>query len=373
MDKREKKELYQNVFRTPEYFWFSPVSLELQGFALAKGRYGVIEPDEHGRLRSQVLELYHPGVIRVAEALLESNLGYPERALPLLEQALEKLVPASLHRSEYDQALKWLDTGQRVLGDNARLFLLYGMTHYALRDFERAQEALQHALRLDPSLSPRALALLRRIVLARIPPLEQELATDRIVALLEEAIGVDPEFAAYHHHLGRYYFRQGRYAPAIDSLSRAMALDGSLAESLVGLVGEAQMRLDNPAMIHVSFQQGTGVIYVNVRLNGQPESFRFIFDTGASHTAISRALARRMAIAIPTDAPHPRIRTAGGTVQAPLVTLGSVELAGTRVGNVPALILDQLDHADGLLGMSYLRFFTVKIEHDEGYLVLTRK
>ena len=32
IDRTNKKELYQNIFRTPNYFWFDPVSLEFQGF-----------------------------------------------------------------------------------------------------------------------------------------------------------------------------------------------------------------------------------------------------------------------------------------------------------------------------------------------------
>jgi Uma2 family endonuclease len=58
VDRTEKKTLYQNVFRTPEYFWFSPVSLELEGFHLVDGKYQPIEVNEYGWRWSQMLELY---------------------------------------------------------------------------------------------------------------------------------------------------------------------------------------------------------------------------------------------------------------------------------------------------------------------------
>ncbi|MEM8809490.1 MAG: Uma2 family endonuclease [Cyanobacteria bacterium P01_G01_bin.38] len=58
VDRGIKKELYQTVFRTPNYFWFDPVSLEFQGFHLVDGRYEPIQPTEQGWLWSQALGLY---------------------------------------------------------------------------------------------------------------------------------------------------------------------------------------------------------------------------------------------------------------------------------------------------------------------------
>lgn len=58
IDKTLKKELYQDRFRTPEYFWFSPETLEFQGHRLVNQTYEVITPNEVGRLWSQVLGLY---------------------------------------------------------------------------------------------------------------------------------------------------------------------------------------------------------------------------------------------------------------------------------------------------------------------------
>ncbi|BAZ85065.1 Uma2 family endonuclease [Dolichospermum compactum] len=57
-DRETKKELYQDIFRTPEYFWFDPYSLEFAGFYLIHGKYQVVEPNENGHLWSQELGLY---------------------------------------------------------------------------------------------------------------------------------------------------------------------------------------------------------------------------------------------------------------------------------------------------------------------------
>jgi Uma2 family endonuclease len=57
-DKNLKKEIYQDTFRTPNYFWFDPYSLELVGFHLVDGLYEPILPNAQGHLWSQQLELY---------------------------------------------------------------------------------------------------------------------------------------------------------------------------------------------------------------------------------------------------------------------------------------------------------------------------
>lgn len=57
-DKGLKKQIYQDIFRTPEYFWFDPKSYELAGFILVGGRYQPIEPNQQGFLWSQQLDLH---------------------------------------------------------------------------------------------------------------------------------------------------------------------------------------------------------------------------------------------------------------------------------------------------------------------------
>lgn len=58
VDRNEKKILYQNRFRTPEYFWFDPEDLEFAGFRLIGQEYQAIVANESGRLWSDILELY---------------------------------------------------------------------------------------------------------------------------------------------------------------------------------------------------------------------------------------------------------------------------------------------------------------------------
>jgi len=58
IDRNNKKILYQNTFRTPNYFWFDPNTLEWQGFRLIEGQYQAISANEQGYLWSEELGLY---------------------------------------------------------------------------------------------------------------------------------------------------------------------------------------------------------------------------------------------------------------------------------------------------------------------------
>jgi Uma2 family endonuclease len=58
IDRGLKKQIYQDIFRTPEYFWFEPFTFELKGFRLKDAAYADISANEEGWLWSQQLELY---------------------------------------------------------------------------------------------------------------------------------------------------------------------------------------------------------------------------------------------------------------------------------------------------------------------------
>ena len=58
VDRQFKRNLYQNEVRTPEYFWFSPDTLEVAGFRLFGQRYVEITSNEADLLWSEALNLY---------------------------------------------------------------------------------------------------------------------------------------------------------------------------------------------------------------------------------------------------------------------------------------------------------------------------
>ncbi|CAN1210654.1 Putative restriction endonuclease domain-containing protein [Tumidithrix helvetica PCC 7403] len=60
VDQTTKKQLYQDTFLTPEYFWYDPrpTKRELKGFRLIDRKYQEIQPDNRGYLWSEQLQLY---------------------------------------------------------------------------------------------------------------------------------------------------------------------------------------------------------------------------------------------------------------------------------------------------------------------------
>lgn len=58
VDKGLKKQIYQDTFRTPDYFWFDPQSLEFEGFHLVDGQYQTLTPNDSGWLWSEQLGLF---------------------------------------------------------------------------------------------------------------------------------------------------------------------------------------------------------------------------------------------------------------------------------------------------------------------------
>ena len=57
-DRETKKQIYQDTFRTPEYFWIDPETLEFAGLVLMAGEYQTISPNEAGHLSSRQLDLH---------------------------------------------------------------------------------------------------------------------------------------------------------------------------------------------------------------------------------------------------------------------------------------------------------------------------
>lgn len=58
VDRGAKKQLYQDVWRVPDYFWFHPETMEFSGFHLVEGQYEPLVSTKEGWLWSEQLKLY---------------------------------------------------------------------------------------------------------------------------------------------------------------------------------------------------------------------------------------------------------------------------------------------------------------------------
>lgn len=105
VDRGLKKQIYQDTFRTPDYFWFHPETLEFAGFCLIGGTYQPIEPNNQGWLWSQQLELYlgiHEQKLRyfTAEGVLVPTPQEFAQAQIQLAQQQTQLAQAQTQRAE---------------------------------------------------------------------------------------------------------------------------------------------------------------------------------------------------------------------------------------------------------------------------------
>ncbi|MBN2144816.1 MAG: aspartyl protease family protein [Candidatus Aureabacteria bacterium] len=106
---------------------------------------------------------------------------------------------------------------------------------------------------------------------------------------------------------------------------------------------------------------------VNVILN---ETLRaqMMLDTGCSLSLISPSISSKLGIK-PVLQDYV-ILADGRKVRAHLAMLNSIELEGNKVRNIQVVIHDT--HGDGLLGMSFLKHFNFKVDHDKKQLILEK-
>ncbi len=152
-DRTAKKSLYQDVFRTPEYFWFSPDTHDLAGFHLVDARYQPIAADPAGRLPSAILGLrlgVHEGLLRfftpdgaLVPTLAESVAQEQARAAQQWARAEQERVQAERERGRADQ--------ERIRADQERIRADQEHTQ-AARAWARADQlaARLRALGIDP-------------------------------------------------------------------------------------------------------------------------------------------------------------------------------------------------------------------------------
>ena len=102
-------------------------------------------------------------------------------------------------------------------------------------------------------------------------------------------------------------------------------------------------------------------------INGH--SVKALVDTGANVVALNSVQARAIGIDYRTGIPA-RVETASGSVEAWMVTLGSVSVGDIRVDNVRASVVEGEFPGTVLLGMTFLKH--VKLQEGNGVLSLSR-
>ena len=113
---------------------------------------------------------------------------------------------------------------------------------------------------------------------------------------------------------------------------------------------------------------GSGQFFTSGIVNGR--SVRFVVDTGATLTTLSRTDAQRIGLDYRRGTPV-RTTTANGVANGWRMSLDSVRVANTTVRDVDALVIDNETLPMGLLGMSFLGHFDM--QRQGSTLVLRRR
>jgi Uma2 family endonuclease len=115
-DRGLKKQLYQDVFRTLDYLWFDPTSLEFKGFHLVDGEYEELQPNAEGWLWSKQLGLYlgiHQSKLRFFSAegqLIPTPEEVAEQEQQQRSQVEQQLTQAEQQRSQAEQQLTEMES-----------------------------------------------------------------------------------------------------------------------------------------------------------------------------------------------------------------------------------------------------------------------
>jgi len=141
-DRGLKKTLYQDRFKTTEYFWFSPDTLELEGFRLGQHGYETIVPNAQGWRWSEELDLYlgiHDRKLRYFRATGELIFTPEEDAAQQYERVGQETQRAEQEAQRAGQAIAQLRQVVQMLSQQGleleKISELTGLTIAEIEDY----------------------------------------------------------------------------------------------------------------------------------------------------------------------------------------------------------------------------------------------
>ena len=144
------------------------------------------------------------------------------------------------------------------------------------------------------------------------------------------------------------------------------------ADTNAGQQGPATTPLADDAALLASptTRDHIGRVVVPVMINGQGP-FRFIVDTGASHSTISPGLVRSLGLK-PTDAPSILLQGITGSAQVAGVTIDRLQAGALTVSGAPMPVVwaPVMAGADGILGAAGLGEQSLEVDFEHNRVVI---
>ena len=224
----------------------------------------------------------------------------------------------------------------------------------------------------DPETQARMLEKIHRVVEKYLAQMRKEHHWQQIVDLMESLIYHEPDHLPYQFILATALAELERFDQARQHLWVLEEFDVYSAKARLLLSKIDNKETGNEA-IHLT-RKGEHYLVTGDLAGGN--RVNLMIDTGASISVLSqRHFDRIKQSAAPTRIRGLRINTAGGQVRAIAYRFASLDIGGYVVKDIAfaVLDLDDLDGADGLLGMNYLRKFTFQIDQDNSQLLLAHR
>ncbi|MBV1877090.1 MAG: TIGR02281 family clan AA aspartic protease [Pseudomonadales bacterium] len=182
-----------------------------------------------------------------------------------------------------------------------------------------------------------------------------------------------PQIADYYMQLGLLRIQMGNLSAALTPLAQ-ISNHSVLGEKARQLMAEIEQRtvLAGRNLVELPLLVNGGQFIVQARVD-ERESLLLLIDTGAMMTILRPSILNRLGYQLSSQ--QQSFMTAGGMVEASVVTLDSLALGAAVLQKVAVGVLDlqMLGKVDGLLGMNFLSHYDFRIDQDRRLLILDRR
>ncbi|MBU1894816.1 MAG: retroviral-like aspartic protease family protein, partial [Candidatus Omnitrophica bacterium] len=138
-------------------------------------------------------------------------------------------------------------------------------------------------------------------------------------------------------------------------------------------IRQRQVQAEQKAETHRVKSIRNDMIVVETVLNGSVK-VDMLVDTGAGYVSISPSVAKKAGYKITKDSERIDLLLADGSLhQAVLITLKSITIGGVIAKNIKAVISNSGDMEYGILGMTFLNQFNIRIDAEKNEIVFKDK
>ena len=190
------------------------------------------------------------------------------------------------------------------------------------------------------------------------------------------AVTLHPDNALFHYRRAEALAALGYRQSAAEAYRLALRLEPPYP--VAGMVRDGLRRLDTttpragPFETVVPLEEARGVWIVDVVLNGSRPA-RFLVDTGSSVTLVSPTLGTALGLARLPAREAVELQTLSGLTMGSAGRLGSLQVGGAELRDVPVVLHDPGPGIDGILGNTVLARYRVTVDGDRRLLHLASR